>query len=112
MTVESFYDKGSKDYDRLRGGRYFIFLNRAEAKVVKKYSRGRDVLDIGCGTGLIMEELQGSVGDIVGIDLSTEMVERSLDKGLRVSKADATALPFEDGTFDVVYYFMVFPTLT
>lgn len=109
MTVEAFYDKGSKDYDRLRRGRYFVFLNRTEAEIVKKYCHGKDVLEVGCGTGLIMQELQGSVSNIVGIDLSTEMVRRSLEKGLQVSKADATALPFEDNAFDVVYSLKALP---
>jgi arsenite methyltransferase len=70
---------------------------------------GEAVLDLGCGTGfdaLVAARLVGPAGRVVGIDLSPEMlaVARVGTGFARVEFAEAQveALPFSDGTFDVV----------
>ncbi|MFQ5783474.1 MAG: ArsR/SmtB family transcription factor [Alphaproteobacteria bacterium] len=70
---------------------------------------GGDLLDIGTGTGRIVEIAAPHVGRAVGIDLSHEMLlvarsnlERAgLDNGF-VRHADMYQLPFAGGAFDVV----------
>jgi len=109
MKVEAFYDKLSEEYDSYRHSGYFVFMHQMETDIVKRVSEGKDVLEIGCGTGLIMQEIKGNVRSIVGVDLSASMVHKALDKGLTVKKADAQALPFQDSCFDTVYSFKVFP---
>jgi SAM-dependent methyltransferase len=59
-------------------------------------------LDIGCGTGLVME-LFSPMFDLTGIDIDPEMVRRSRAKGLQAVQGDATEVPFADGCYDVVY---------
>jgi SAM-dependent methyltransferase len=59
-------------------------------------------LDAGCGPGYVME-LLGNAMDIEGVDIDPDMVEMCRVKGLNVTKADASALPFEDGHFDIAY---------
>jgi ubiquinone/menaquinone biosynthesis C-methylase UbiE len=63
------------------------------------------VLDVGCGDGLGLEHLERKgFGALTGIDLSEEKMARAATRALaRVLKADAHALPFSDGEFDVVY---------
>jgi len=69
-------------------------------------ARGR-VLDVACGTGVNFPYLPPGV-DLVGVDLSDEMVARAreaaadLDLRVAVHQADAADLAFEDGRFDTV----------
>ena len=69
----------------------------------------RDYLDIGTGTGRLLEMLSDQSDHAVGIDQSPEMlsVARSMleRRGLdncRVQQADMTNLPFDAGRFDLV----------
>jgi ubiquinone/menaquinone biosynthesis C-methylase UbiE len=71
---------------------------------------GNRVLDIGCGTGLNLAHLRAAVGpggEVVGIDLTPEMLDLARSRGDRggwrnveLRVADAARLPFEDGSFD------------
>ena len=64
------------------------------------------ILDVGCGTGSLTLELASrtEAGEIVAIDYSPTFVEaarqRNSDPRVSVQQADATALPFADGSFD------------
>lgn len=66
---------------------------------------GKRVLDLGCGTGALLNELQPAVG--VGIDFSRAMVERArtAHPHLTFIHGDAEALadvPELDGPFDII----------
>lgn len=55
------------------------------------------LVDVGAGTGALWE---GAARDVVATDSSAAMCAALRAAGLRVARADATALPFGDGTFD------------
>ena len=68
-----------------------------------------DLLDVGTGTGRILELLGPKVGHAVGIDLSREMLAVARDKLGRASLANCTVrqadmyrLPFRAGSMDLV----------
>jgi SAM-dependent methyltransferase len=69
---------------------------------------GKTVLEIGCGDGALAVELARRGARVIGIDTSRAMLaaarERAEKAGEQVKfiAANAEALPFEDGTFDVV----------
>lgn len=64
---------------------------------------GSKVLDVGCNSGAFMEILKESKNcDVTGVDIASGPLELAKKKGLNAFYADAEALPFEDGTFDVV----------
>ncbi len=64
-------------------------------------------LDLACGPGVVSLALAGRVGHVHGVDLTPAMVEKAASEAARLgvgnaefSLADATALEFEDGSFD------------
>lgn len=71
--------------------------------------KGERVLDIGSGPGFLAAQIAdqtGPDGEVIGIDNSEQMVDRARQRiehdWLSYRCADATALPFEDNSFDVV----------
>ncbi len=70
----------------------------AKLRLVRKYLRSvpRDwrILDVGCGEGILVEELLQQGYDVVGLDLNYASES--------VLRADITQTPFADSSFDVV----------
>jgi SAM-dependent methyltransferase len=66
---------------------------------------GRATLDIGCGEGRVGAELQRLGHKVIGVDSSARMVEFARERHEAIV-ADATALPFADGAFDLVLAYM------
>lgn len=62
-----------------------------------------EVLDVGCGTGLLGEFLDMQIW---GIDISKGMLDNSKGR-VRYVLGDARKLPFEDSHFDFVFSFTV-----
>jgi len=65
----------------------------------------RRTLDLGCGEGRVGAELTRHGHSVVGVDSSPAMVAMAQERHEAVV-ADATALPFEDGAFDLVVAYM------
>lgn len=70
------------------------------------------VLDVGCGTGRAMRYLEQHVPGlrVVGLEPSPELREQARASGLAAAQlldGDATALQFDDGSFDLVCEFGV-----
>ena len=65
---------------------------------------GERVLDAGTGTGIGVVAATGGGREVIGVDLSPEMlaVARRRLPEHRLVEADFTQLPFEDASFDVV----------
>ncbi len=81
---------------------------------------GLRVLETACGTGIVTERLLGRIagqGTIVATDLNEPMLAHAAAKlpgrpGLEWRPADATRLPFDDGSFDALvcqFGLMFFP---
>ena len=64
--------------------------------------KGERILDLGCGDGVLTEAIAAYGADVLGADLSEELLEAAAAKGLKVQKVDGHALPFED-EFDAVF---------
>lgn len=59
-------------------------------------------LDVGCGPGLVMELLSPYL-DVHGVDIDPEAVHACRSRGQKAVVARAEELPFDDGSFDIVY---------
>lgn len=71
-------------------------------------SAGMKVLDVGCGRGTHLAALARADGVRgFGVDRSAEALARPADRGLRLARGDGAALPFRDGSFDLVFSFGV-----
>ncbi len=105
--IKRHYDLFSSRYDKDRTRKYFDFINNMETGIVLKYCKNKKVLEIGCGTGLILEKIRKFAEMGIGFDLSYEMLKIADSKGLTVLQGDVLSLPFEDETFDVTYSFKV-----
>jgi ubiquinone/menaquinone biosynthesis C-methylase UbiE len=68
-------------------------------------SDSKHILDLGCGTGFFLAELEEKHPGSVGLDISHEMLKVSDQyvPGVRLITGDAERLPFQKGRFDVVF---------
>jgi ubiquinone/menaquinone biosynthesis C-methylase UbiE len=107
----AYYDAFSAGYERHRGendpGGYHELLDELEAGFVERFGRGRDVLEVGCGTGLVLERISRFARSAAGLDLSPGMLALAKRRGLVVTEGSATSLPFADASFDVTCAFKV-----
>jgi ubiquinone/menaquinone biosynthesis C-methylase UbiE len=106
-----YYDAFAAGYEQHRGrndpGGYHELLDELESEYVRRFGADKDVLEVGCGTGLVLARIQGFARTAKGVDLSAGMLERARARGLDVQEASASALPFADETFDVTCSFKV-----
>lgn len=77
---------------------YYIFLELLRA------GRGKKILDVACGPGMLVSVAQEKGLGTYGVDISREALE--ISKGVvpssAFSRANAEALPFRDQTFDYI----------
>jgi ubiquinone/menaquinone biosynthesis C-methylase UbiE len=98
-SMGDYYDDVSMSYD---------FSRRAGEKTVKLLKRllgplsSANVLDIGCGTGNFLVELESCAGELFGLDISAGMLAQASGKGLKSSLilGDAINMPFSDESFN------------
>jgi SAM-dependent methyltransferase len=89
------------------------------ARKLQSFAKGKSlsVLDLGCGDGTVLEYLLDYGYDLYGYDFpecSAALKKRlgtyfgaSYDKHLRITE-DKRSIPFDDGSFDVIYANQVF----
>ena len=107
QKARQYYDDFSDSYERGRGYGYHQMIDDLEVQVTAPYARGARVLELGCGTGLILARVAEIAEEAVGIDLSEGMAQRARDRGLDVHIGSVCDLPFEDDEFDLTYSFKV-----
>jgi ubiquinone/menaquinone biosynthesis C-methylase UbiE len=98
MKTQTFYDTIAPRYDT----RFVDAVSRIENELATMNLPARNVLDLGCGTGLYLEYCQPSV--YVGLDISEGMlsVARSKFPTHRFIQGDMSAIPLPDTSVDSV----------
>jgi len=111
--LQSTYETMSPGYDRDRENAYFAIVEEIERRTLRRVARDevRRVLDLGVGTGRLAGTLAADGRKVIGTDLTLAMLTKARMKNevSAVVNADAVRLPFQSGSFDLVYSFKVFP---
>lgn len=105
--TRAYYDDFSGWYERERARGYHALIDELEMNVVTPFAREARVLEVGCGTGLILSRLASVAEDAWGLDLSPGMLARAHERGLNVALGSVTEIPFADASFDLVCSFKV-----
>lgn len=67
---------------------------------------GKEVLDVGCGPGIVASLLPRST-KVLGLDFSISMLRSAKDRVQQLIRGDAFNLPFRNGVFEVATCFFV-----
>jgi SAM-dependent methyltransferase len=93
---------------------WFVGRRRLALDLVRKYCAGNrpvSVLDLGCGTGVVSQDLQ-AVAQTTGLDFSSQALDFCRGRGLgRLVQGDAEKLPFQLGRFHAIVSLDVFEHL-
>ncbi len=92
--AEKVYDETAILYDLRTGNPYTEGVRGIEAGLIQRFASGK-VLDAGCGTGYHLRALK----DVLGADVSGEMVKLARKTGKPVRKANVEKLPFRKEEF-------------
>jgi len=99
------YGRLASHYDR----RWQFYIKRTAGETLKRLdiTPGESLLDVGCGTGVLLEAIARSVPDTVlsGADPSDDMLEiahKRLGQVAHLKQGQAESLPFPDAAFDIV----------
>lgn len=112
--AQAYFSENAGQWDRIRA--LHIDDLQVEAAVKALLPRGHDMrlLDIGTGTGRMLQILASEVGQAVGVDTSLEMLSvaranlaESTFTNCALRQADMYQLPWPDGAFDVAVAHMV-----
>jgi ubiquinone/menaquinone biosynthesis C-methylase UbiE len=110
-ATRAYYDEFARGYENHRRpadpSGYHALVDELEIGLVERYGRGGDILECGCGTGLLLERFAAIGKSAKGIDLSSGMLDKAKERGLDVRQGSVTSLPFDDGAFDVTCSFKV-----
>jgi SAM-dependent methyltransferase len=79
-------------------------LSAQVRRLLGPFSGQELALDSGCGTGALAVALAPLVGEVVGADTNSDYLDaarRIAPENVRFVEGDATALPFDYGSFDI-----------
>ena len=120
--IISLYQKGetAKEFDQDRSRyNYQKYKHYFESKILKniiaQMKEPIKILDVACGTGRMLPEvfMMKKMVKYVGLDTSESMTnilkqkakKMNIEEDVKINFGDATKIPFEDNSFDVVYSF-------
>jgi ubiquinone/menaquinone biosynthesis C-methylase UbiE len=98
--LASFYEK-TEPHFRAEN----VAIVDARVKDVVAATNARKLLDLGCGTGFMINIAKKHVGHVVGVDVTRAMLDRVDTSGpakIELHEHDTGTFPAEPGTFDVV----------
>jgi ubiquinone/menaquinone biosynthesis C-methylase UbiE len=109
MRPVTFHDRADSYEDGWRGRMHHDIASRTADLACTSADAPRRVLDVGCGTGLLLRLLADRLPEtesLVGIDAAAGMIavaqSKAHDPRLSFSEGTAEKLPYPDGSFDLV----------
>lgn len=95
------FDRVAEVYDKTREFPTFIIENVTKA-LIEEMQDYKLILDVGVGTARLSKPLQDNGYSVVGLDISSKMMKRAMEKGMQnLLKGTVSNLPFQDKSFDV-----------
>ncbi|MEA1904486.1 MAG: class I SAM-dependent methyltransferase [Candidatus Hadarchaeota archaeon] len=110
--AELYEDSKAEIFNLQEQKRIDLVLQEALQYIETRNSKKR-ALDLGCGTGNLLEKLGALCDSVVGLDLSEDMLSVASSKnlkaesGLSLVRGRASKLPFPDNSFDLVTVYSV-----
>jgi len=103
------YDVTAEGYEELYGQEQ---THKFQKAIEHADTRGKAVLDVGCGSGLFFSHVAGQAGLVVGVDVSRGLLQKAKAHSqgfgdVEVVLADADHLPFQVEVFAAVFAFTV-----
>jgi ubiquinone/menaquinone biosynthesis C-methylase UbiE len=98
--LASFYEK-TEPHFRAEN----VAIVDARVRAVVEQTRGTNLLDLGCGTGFMINIAKHHVKRVVGVDVTRAMLDRVDTSGpakIELHEHDTGSFPAEEGGFDVV----------
>lgn len=86
-----------------------IILSQVYKYLRRSKEKNLQILDAGCGTGLLAKKLS-QFGSVIAVDISDEALKFAKKRAVKVAKASITKLPFKKNCFhlitciDVIYH--------
>ncbi|MDD4844667.1 MAG: class I SAM-dependent methyltransferase [Anaerotignum sp.] len=110
--MSNFWDKMAKAYDNSTE-KHFHDANAKIISYTKHYcTKFKDLLDLGCGTGVIILDLADAVNKITAVDASSEMIQIANQKKMEqklenidFSVKDISQINFASGKYDIITAF-------
>jgi ubiquinone/menaquinone biosynthesis C-methylase UbiE len=105
----AFYDIAADVYESIDGRRthdVIIWLCNT-LKELSEMTSGEVLLDLGCGSGVVMNSGKVHFKKVYGIDISPEMLKIAKGASDRVICAESSSIPLKDNSVDVVVCFAV-----
>lgn len=118
---KEFFEKLARDWDKEHNTGEEVERTRLFAAAHFPLKDGETVLDVGCGTGRLIPQLEsviGNAGKLVELDFSVEMLKigknrhRPNYRNLLFVQGDGHRLPLKDGSVDTVVCMAFFPHLS
>jgi ubiquinone/menaquinone biosynthesis C-methylase UbiE len=100
FDYESYYQKLSPIYDKVRLDKKVEFDSTLDIILESCRNDTKRILDIGCGSGRYAQALSERGFDVIGVDRSKSQLKQA-SKIITTVCCEATALPFDDGSFDL-----------
>ena len=107
-TSKDAYDKFASRYHKMRGDKSNFWNQYIEApameKLLKPIVNNKIVLDLGCGSGISTAKFVDWGANVIGSDISEEMIKiaREYLPNVQFDVADAEKTPYDKDTFNIV----------
>ena len=98
------YDQYSDQFDQKFEKHFYTFVQEKADAFIRELP-GKDIVDLGCGPGNHARYFKERGLNVLGVDLSPAMVERTRSKGIPAEIHDIENLDLGDRTFDGVWMY-------